>query len=113
MLRLFLTALLIIAALPATAQEQISIRTGVHPSYNRLVFDWPGVPKYGIKQEGERLTVSFEKAANLNLDALSDRELPNIKQVQTLSASGENLKVAIDIVPGSRFRHFSAGDRLV
>ena len=100
-------------AVPAQAQTDVTVRSGVHPSYNRLVFDWPKTPSYTVAQEGNRLTVTFEKPATADLSFVQQRGLPNIKKIELLSAAGQNLKIGVDIPVGSRFRHFSAGDRMV
>lgn len=97
--------------LGAGAQEDVTVRSGVHPSYSRLVFDWPGIPDYVVAQQGQKLTITFSQPANADIAAVSDRDLPNIKNFKIAATSP--LTLTLDIPAESRVRHFSAGDRMV
>ncbi|MCB1530658.1 MAG: tetratricopeptide repeat protein [Rhodospirillales bacterium] len=101
------------APVPVWAGQEVALRSGVHSSYNRLVFDWPDPPSYSLSQKGATLHMSFQKAADLDLNAFKAEGLPNIKNLKVLSGKGDNLEISIDIPEGSRFRHFSAGGRIV
>ncbi len=105
--------LLCLGALPAHAQQSINVRSGVHPEYSRLVFDWPAPPPYTVAQQGNTLIVTFEKPVQANLGGVNARDMPGITDVKIVSAAGENLKLSLNIPQGARFRHFSAGDRVV
>lgn len=113
LIRLISIALLCLGANAAHAQDAISVRSGVHPDYSRLVFDWPAPPSYTVSQQGNTLVVSFEKPAQANIAGVNARELTTISDVKIASTAGENLKISLTIPQGARFRHFSAGDRIV
>lgn len=111
LIRLIFLALL--CANPAHAQDTIAVRSGVHPDYSRLVFDWPAPPPYSVSQQGNTLVLSFDKPAQANMAGVNGRDIPTIKDVKIVSAAGENLTLSLTIPDGARFRHFSAGDRIV
>lgn len=98
-------------AAPALAQQEITVRSGVHPSYSRLVFDWPGTPDYKVSQTGTTLTIAFTKGAKADVSAVADRDLPNIKNLKLVAS--DPLTITIEIPADSRVRHFAAGDRMV
>lgn len=100
-------------SVPAWAEQKITVRSGAHSGYNRIVFDWPSSPSYSVSQKGSALHISFKKAAQVDLSALTTQNLPNIKKAKVLSGKGEDLKVSVEIPKGSRFRHFSTGNRIV
>lgn len=113
LIRLISIVLLCLSAGTAYAQNSISVRSGIHPEYSRLVFDWPTPPPYTVSQQGNTLIVSFSKPAQANIAGVNARELTTISDVKVASAAGENLKLSLTIPQGARFRHFSAGDRIV
>ena len=98
----------------ALAQSDIvSIRSGVHPSYTRLVFDWIEKPGYQVDQKGDRLIMTFDKVVSPDLSSVIDRDLPNIRSVKVLSQEDEALVLQFDTRKGTTFRHFMAGSRVV
>jgi predicted negative regulator of RcsB-dependent stress response len=95
----------------AFAQGDITVRSGVHPSYNRLVFDWPNTPDYTVAQDGGRVKLSFAKGATANIDAVTGREMPHIKNLKILTA--DPLVLTFDVPAQSRLRHFATDGRMV
>lgn len=114
MVRLFLlTGVCLTALMPmAWAQDRVSIRTGTHSDYSRVVFDWGTSAPYDLQQtEPGVLDLTFRKNAVPDLTAVE--KLPNVASVEKLSADGENLKIRIRIPADSKYRHFLIGDRVV
>lgn len=62
-------------ASPAAASTAVTVRTGTHPGFFRLAFDWPSRVEYHIERRGDRVAVVFAQAATINIDALN-RNLP-------------------------------------
>ena len=114
-IRLFLMILLVsfTGAGSALAQSQVSIRSGSHDGYTRLVFDWPESADYDISKSSDVLTLSFDKAATLDVGKVNNEKLKNVGNVSVTSGQGASLQVSIRIVPESDFRHFKIGKRVV
>ena len=113
--RLFSLILLVfvMSASVSMAQSNVSVRSGNHDGYSRLVFDWKEGTSYNISKSAGVLTVSFDKAAALDVTKANDESLKNIGNVSVVSSEGSPLEVSIKIVPESDFRHFIIGKRVV
>ncbi|MEM6781908.1 MAG: hypothetical protein AAF569_08610, partial [Pseudomonadota bacterium] len=110
---IFILVMVLLWTLPAYAQEEVNVRAGVHPSYTRIVFDWPNVPQYQVQKEGDALTVAFQSPARMDLADILKRDLPNISDAAILSSDANSITVSITIPPGSRFRDFSTDGRVI
>ncbi len=98
----------------AAAQDAVTLRTGSHADYTRAVFDWPSSVPYTLQKTNDStLTVSFQNNASLRMGETEHGASEAITNVRTLSAAGQPLSVAFDIVAGSRYRHFLVGSRVV
>jgi pilus assembly protein CpaC len=87
------------------AAPRIAMRTGTHPGYGRIVFDWPARTEYQAEATAEGLVIRFAEAGRIALGAAAPRN------VVAVSADGQ--AVRIDARPGARFRHFHHGPKLV
>lgn len=97
----------------ALAQNTVSVRGGDHAGYSRIVFDWSESTGYKISKSAGVLTLSFEKAASLDLSEVTGANLKNIGAVQATSNAGENLTATLQIKPESKFRDFKIGKRVI
>lgn len=43
------------------AAERVAVRTGVHPGFGRLAFDWPAPVRFQARVVGKELTIRFER----------------------------------------------------
>lgn len=97
----------------ALAAETVSVRTGDHDGYSRLVFDWGQAVPYKIKRNGDRLEISFARAATLDKSgAPTDGDL-NIKGISQIAGGDNDLTVAVDLTPGADYRDFLVGSRVI
>ncbi|WP_198369966.1 type II and III secretion system protein family protein [Roseomonas rosulenta] len=92
------------AATDASA-PRVTVRTGTHPGYGRIVFDWPARTDYQAEATADGLVIRFAEQGRLALGAAAPRN------VVALSAEGQ--AVRIEARPGARFRHFHHGPKLV
>lgn len=94
---------------PGLAQQApvVGLRVGSHPSYGRVVMDWPDPVSYRAEEQGNRLILRFDTPARLDLSGAL--RLP--KNIESLSVIEGGLSV--QAAPGARFRHFRLGNRLV
>ncbi|WP_419902509.1 hypothetical protein [Kiloniella sp.] len=70
--RIFLAgALLISFPLALTAQE-VAVRSGIHPGYGRIVFDWTRQVPFEAKIEGRQLILEFDEPSNYKFGAINN-----------------------------------------
>ncbi len=94
---------------PAMAQQAptVGFRVGNHPTYGRVVMDWPEPVTYRAEEAGNRLTLRFDAPARYDLTGAL--RLP--KNVESLSAIDGG--IMLQAPPGTRFRHYRLGNRVV
>jgi hypothetical protein len=113
--RFGLILLAIMLAGGAMAEEaalSVSIRTGTHDTFQRLVFDWPAKVSYSAKQNGAVLTLHFEKAAQVDLSSVSNNQLSFIKSA-TQNRQGDATDVALTLAEGIVAENFQNESRVV
>jgi tetratricopeptide (TPR) repeat protein len=94
---------------PAFAQQApaVGLRVGSHPTYGRVVMDWPEAVTYRAEEAGNRLILRFDSPARYDLSGAL--RLP--KNVESLSAYDDG--ILLQARPGTRFRHYRIGNRVV
>ncbi|QJE72999.1 tetratricopeptide repeat protein [Aerophototrophica crusticola] len=110
------------APAPATAQPPaavapapaavVGVRGGIHPDYNRLVFDWTKPTEYRVSRDGNRVTVTFPVAATANLTPASRTRLARISGLTQTSRDGM-LSVSFTVPDGAVVRDSRIGPRVV
>ena len=90
----------------------VRVRSGRHPDYTRIVFDWPRKVAYSFKQVGGVATVTFERAARIDLGRVRSRRLPYIGGVRSRTGS-DSVTVTLSVPATSKVRHFLAGQKVV
>ena len=95
----------------ATASgELLSVRVGRHPTYRRVVFDWPSRVDYQITPTDTGVDIDFTAPARINIASLNRRLPPGIRA----SVSGTNpLRLSIAYPQGTGLRHFLSGPKMV
>ncbi|MEX2451002.1 MAG: hypothetical protein WD407_09125, partial [Rhodospirillales bacterium] len=96
----------------AASGPSIRVRSGVHETYTRLVFDWPRKVAYSYVRQGGVSSLTFEQEADIQLGRLATRPP---KHVLGVSATPEDktVTVAVTTSPTSQVRHFYAGTKVV
>lgn len=102
---------------PAAPAEQaavprVGVRSGVHPTYTRLVFDWPRQTPYSLSQTGNQVTIRFPVAAAADLAAVLRARPPRITGLDQERADGA-LIVRFTIPEGAGVKDMRAGNRIV
>lgn len=90
----------------AASTAPIAARTGEHPGFGRLVFDFTAAPAYRIEQRGDLHMLSLPPGTVLALDTI--RRLPRNFAGMRAVAGG----VEITLMPGARLRVFRNGPKL-
>ena len=104
-----LLALWFALGVPAVAQQAptVGFRVGSHPTYGRVVMDWPEPVTYRAEVAGNRLILRFDAPARFDLSGAL--RLP--KNVESLSAIDGG--IMLQAPPGTQIRHFMLGNRVV
>ena len=94
---------------PAFAQQApaVGLRVGSHPTYGRVVMDWPEAVTYRAEESGNRLVLRFDAPARYDLSGA----LRMPKNVESISAYDDG--ILLQARPGTRFRHYRIGNRVV
>lgn len=95
-----------LAAFPASAQERVTVRTGDHPGFGRIVFDWTAAPAYQVETSEGRAVLRFRDADRIDLAGA--RRLPrNLAAVNRVEGG-----IELVLRPGARVRHFRNGPKV-
>lgn len=96
----------------APVAQALAVRTGSHPGYQRLVFDWPAPVDYRVQQADRRARVTFQAPAEVDVPALRAALPEPLKPITAESTDGA-LTVSIPVPDGGRVRHFTTGPKVV
>lgn len=99
-------------ATPGPAAEKVGVRSGTHPTYSRLVFDWPRNTPYSVQQDGDQVTIRFPVAAEADLARVVRTPPPRITGLSQERADGA-LLVRFRIPAGAGIKDMRAGTRVV
>ena len=96
----------------ADSAERLRVRTGIHPGFTRVVFDWTEDVSYTVSREGERVTVAFGRAATVELAAINRRPPRWIESAESHIEAG-GLAVELRVPESARLRDFRSGRKVV
>lgn len=96
----------------AITRAPVTVRTGRHPDYTRVVFDWPSTVPYSVSRQGDRTTLTFERPSSLSTEALR-RGLPVELRAATLNTNGNQTSVVLPAPADQEIRHFVNGNSIV
>ncbi len=97
---------------PVPPATRVPVRSGVHPDYSRLVFDWPRQVPYSVEQSGASVSVRFPVAAQIDLANVL-RARPSRVSGLTQVTAEDAVTVRFDIPAGAGVKHSRAGTRVV
>jgi hypothetical protein len=102
---------LLLATAPVFAHAgeapRIPVRVGDHPGHGRIVFDWPAVVGYEIRDSDGVVRLSFAAAGVPDLSRIARPP----RNVAAIAASDGGVEIRLQ--PGARLRHFRLGTRIV
>ena len=100
------------AAAPASAPISVPVRFGAHPTYERLVFDWPSAVPYRVDQQGTTAKITFDGAASFDAAQIKN-ELSRLAPDVGVSQSGGSTTLTFRLDTGVHLRHFRSGAKVV
>jgi len=90
----------------------VNVRTGTHPDYFRIVFEWPTATGFRVNRTGDRAEIVFDAAAPIDVTALRGR-LPAANRDVTSTVENGRSVVSIPVPAGSEVRNFANGNTVV
>lgn len=99
---------------PATqpAAAPVRLRAGEHPTYTRLVFDWPQRVEFNLATEGRQATLRFENAAPVDLGRLAQYPPRNVAGLSA-RRDGAASVVAFTMPEGAAIKSWRDGNKVV
>ncbi len=102
--------LIFAAAAPLSAADSVPVRSGLHESYGRLVFDWPRRVDYEARIEAGRLVITFGEAAEFQGRVMRDGLAGYAAAPQT---SGDGRTLTLPLTAGHGLKHFRLENKVV
>jgi len=90
----------------------VGVRTGQHPGYSRVVFDWEQPVGYAVERGEGTATIVFDRPARIDTRQFRRRYLKYV-QNGTADRQGRSTRVELQITPGAQVRDFLEGRRVV
>lgn len=97
---------------PLAAQPQITVRSGDHPDFSRIVFDFTQPPEYSVSLAGDRLTITFDRPFAFDFGSLPEDPLDRLAEPET-TVTDVGTRVELRVAGRLRPRHFLSGASLV
>src|SRR5581483_4396247 len=95
-----------------TAPISVPVRYGSHPTYERLVFDFPAQVGYRLDQQGNSATITFDQRASFDQAQLT-AQLARVAGSVAVSQDGNATVLKVQLADGVKLRHFRSGARVV
>ncbi|MDE0809644.1 MAG: hypothetical protein OSB69_10000, partial [Alphaproteobacteria bacterium] len=96
-----------------SVEPRLVVRVGEHPTYYRVVFDWPTDTPYSVTEADGRARITFGNPARIDgpeLAASLPKAFASLRAGKSVSGNAE---VVIPILDGMRVRHFLSGAKVV
>ncbi|WPZ34153.1 tetratricopeptide repeat protein [Thalassobaculum sp. OXR-137] len=96
----------------AEAGPLIPTRTGQHPNYDRIVFDWPAPVDFEVEPQAGAARILFARPGRIDDDALR-RRLPEPLRGVASMPSSTGLAVTLPVPDGRSIKAFQSGPKVV
>ena len=100
----------IVKSQPAGKGPVITIRTGEHARFGRVVFDWNRDVPYKITTTDNKTRIRFQSPATFNLAKV--KPIPQLGKIES-QTSGKTSDVILETPPNARLRHFRTNGKVV
>ena len=93
---------------------KVRVRAGPHPDFDRIVFDWPEVVDYAVRNDRAkgRVRITFGRPAQFDVSDYRNAQLSRVLAL-TPFPGDEEVDVELDVEPGARVRDFKLDNRVV
>lgn len=100
------------ATTPPAVPIRVPVRTGEHPAFSRIVFDWPERVRYRLRRSNGRVEILFGRPAQLDLSRLGRPPARFIAEVRGRAAK-DGTEVSLTIAPNARLQRLRVGTKVV
>lgn len=97
---------------PAAKAPMVGVRTGIHPGYSRIVFDWPKTVAHRVEVNGAQARIVFGAPATIALGSLQGGRLPYVLGAETQPTTN-GVAVVLTMPPGASVKSFAVGTKIV
>lgn len=97
---------------PQPAVAPVRTRAGEHPTFTRLVFDWPERVDFDLATEGNSATIRFNRAVPVDLGRLPNFPPRGVSKLSATLADGGSI-VRFDIPDGATVKSWRDGAKVV
>lgn len=97
---------------PAATAPEVGVRVGLHPDYDRIVFDWPGPVDYRVEAGAGEARVRFSRPARID-DADARRQLPEPLRGFSSQTAADGTVVTLPVPAGRSVDAFRSGSKVV
>lgn len=105
-------SMIIMSASISFAQERLIVRSGDHPTYSRIVFDWERNVGYSAEIVDGNMEVNFNTNAVPDFTAVL-LDGPTFLRNPTHRSDNGNLTVVFEASSNGQIRHFKSGTKIV
>jgi tetratricopeptide (TPR) repeat protein len=104
---------LVAAGIAAHAENSSTLSIGVREGVTRLAFNLGGATSASLQRNRDRLVVSFNRPADLDIARLRVDPPPLVQTASVISRPGQNLRLEIVLAEGAAPRGFAEDGRYV
>jgi len=97
---------------PAKPAEKVRVRAGEHATYSRFVVEWQRDVTYRVRRDGDAVTITFDRPAELEVQALTADPPRHLRGVSSAVADAKTV-LRLTTMPHARYRHFRSGTGVV
>ncbi|TAL01306.1 MAG: tetratricopeptide repeat protein [Rhodospirillaceae bacterium] len=98
-------------ALQGSLSSTVGVRAAAHPDFFRVALDWPGKTNYKVERGDDKVTVTFDRAAPINLDTLN-RNLPAALRPATVAVDNGHTILTFPVAADGQFHDFSTANTI-
>lgn len=91
----------------------VPVRTGSHPDYNRVVFDWNRPVDYTLDRNAGQISINFSAGGRIDTSTATLSQVPHIGGIVAGAADAGRSSAQLSIPPTARMRHFRVGNKVV
>lgn len=94
----------------APKTQRINTRFGDHPTFTRLVFDWPSTVGYRLRNQDGSISIRFDRAADIRVSPSVLEYATGFEDIESRITGSDT---EVDMKVSGRIRHFRDGFKVV